>query len=224
MKRQKMMAAADSKEQNLCKPLPSGTASRQWRSPCCPSFFLSIPRLAVLPLLLAILLLVSPLPGIGLRHDDARASGVPLLMPIKKKPPALDFLLEDLNGKVWQLADLKGKVVVINFWAISCPVCRVEMPTLEKLWRKFGKMDVQVLTIHVGHTEAEIRRFVEELDLKLPVLHDPSKKISRSWGVFNLPVTFVLDTEGKLAYIAFGGRNWLNPEIIRTIIALRPPL
>jgi len=199
-------------------------AARKCRRQDSLPFFLPRPLLAVLPLLLAFLLLVSPLPGMGLRHDDARASGVPLLMPIKKKPPALDFMLEDMSGKVWQLADLKGKVVIINFWAISCPVCRVEMPTLEKLWRKLGKMDVQVLTIHVGHTEPEIRRFIEELNLKLPVLHDPSKKISRSWGVFNLPVTFVLDTEGKLAYIAFGGRNWLNPEIIRTIIALRPPL
>ena len=147
-----------------------------------------------------------------------------LLMPIRKKPPALDFLLEDLNGKTWQLSDLKGKIVVINFWAVSCPVCRVEMPTLEKFWEKMRKVDVQVLTIHVGHSEQEVRDFVKDLGLKLPVLHDPSKRISRSWGVFNLPVTFVLDTQGRLAYIAFGGRNWLNAEIIDMIMALRPPL
>lgn len=152
------------------------------------------------------------------------AYDVRLLMPMPKKPPALDFILEDLNGNVWQLSRLKGKVVVINFWAISCPVCRVEMPTLEKFWEKMSKVDVQVLTIHVGHTEEEIREFIKEHDLKLPVLHDPSKKISRSWGVFNLPVTFVLDIQGKLAYIAFGGRNWLNPEIASMIMALRPPL
>ncbi len=169
--------------------------------------------LALAVLLLA--LLAAPL---------AQAFDGRLLMPIRKKPPALDFLLEDLNGKSWQLSDLKGKVVVINFWAVSCPVCRVEMPTLEKFWQKMHKVDVQVLTIHVGHTEQEIRDFIKELGLKLPVLHDPSKKISRSWGVFNLPVTFVLDTEGKLAYIAFGGRNWLNPSIINMIMALRPPL
>ena len=154
----------------------------------------------------------------------ASAVDVRLLMPIRKKPPALDFLLEDMNGRSWQLSQLKGKVVVINFWAVSCPVCRVEMPTLEKFWERMRKVDVQVLTIHVGHTVPEIRDFIREHDLKLPVLHDPSKKIARSWGVFNLPVTFVLDTEGRLAYIAFGGRNWLNPEIASMIMALRPPL
>ncbi len=165
-----------------------------------------------------LLALFTLLPGAAGAYD------VRLLTPIKKKPPALDFLLEDMNGKSWQLSALKGKVVVINFWAVSCPVCRVEMPTLEKFWQRMRKVDVQVLTIHVGHTEQEIRDFIRQYDLKLPVLHDPSKKISRSWGVFNLPVTFVLDTEGKLAYIAFGGRNWLNPEIASMIMALRPPL
>ncbi len=156
--------------------------------------------------------------------DVAGAYDVRLLMPIKKKPPALDFLLEDMNGKSWQLSRLKGKIVVINFWAVSCPVCRVEMPTLEKFWQKMRRIDVQVLTIHVGHTAREIRDFINEHGLKLPVLHDPSKKISRAWGVFNLPVTFVLDTQGRLAFIAFGGRNWLNPEIASMILALRSPL
>ena len=83
---------------------------------------------------------------------------------------------------------------------------------------------MQVLTIHVGGTEKEVRDFVRQYKLNLPVLHDPFKRVARAWGVFQLPITFVLDTEGKLAYVAFGGRNWLNPEIANMVLALRPPL
>ncbi len=154
----------------------------------------------------------------------AQAGDVKLLLPVSKKPPALDFVLEDLNGRVWQLSRLKGKVVVINFWSISCPVCRVEMPALEKLWKKLGKLDVQVLTIHVGHKEEEVREFIRRRNLTLPVLHDPQKSVAHAWGVFTQPITFVLNPEGRVAYMAFGGRNWLNPSIERMILALQPPL
>jgi len=177
----------------------------------------------VFPLLLMALVFV--LAPAVLAPKPAQAVDVRLLMPVKKKPPALDFMMDDLtSNKVWQLSDLRGKVVVINFWAISCPVCRVEMPTLQKFWERMKKVDVEVLTIHVGHTEKEVRKFIRDYDLKLPVLHDPFKRVARAWGVFNLPITFVLDTNGKLAYVAFGGRNWLNPEITSMIMALRPPL
>ena len=154
----------------------------------------------------------------------ARAEGMKLLTPIHKKPPVPDFVLEDLNGNIWQLSRLKGKVVIINFWSISCPVCRVEMPALEKLWKKLGKLDVQVLTIHVGHDKKDVIEFIREHDLSLPVLHDANKSVARAWGVFTQPITFVLDTNGRVAYMAFGGRNWLNPTLERMILALRPPL
>ena len=173
--------------------------------------------------LLAVLALLLTPAMVSLR--PAQAVDVRLLMPVKKKPPALDFLMDDLNSdKAWQLSDLRGKVVVINFWAVSCPVCRVEMPALQKFWRRMKKVDVQVLTIHVGHTEKEVRDFIREYGIEMPVLHDPFKRVARAWGVFNLPITFVLDPDGKLAYVAFGGRNWLNPEITEMILALRPPL
>jgi peroxiredoxin len=176
----------------------------------------------IVRLLMVLALLLAPA---MFAPKPAQAMDVRLLMPVKTKPPALDFMMDDLtNGKVWRLSDLRGKVVVINFWAISCPVCRVEMPTLQEFWRRMKKMDVQVLTIHVGHTEAEVKKFVRENHLQLPVLHDPFKRVARSWGVFNLPITFVLNPDGKLAYVAFGGRNWLNPEIANMILALRPPL
>ena len=152
------------------------------------------------------------------------AQGVQLLTPVYKKPPALDFMLEDMNGKVWQLSKLKGKVVVINFWSISCPVCRVEMPALEQMWKKLGKLDVQVLTIHVGHRKEEVLEFMKKNNLTLPILHDPKKSVARSWGVFTEPITFVLNPEGKVAYMAFGGRNWMNPMLHRMILALQPPL
>ena len=187
------------------------------------TFPLSIPRprRVVKALMMALVALFCIVAFAGTPSAEAK---VRLLTPVLKKPPALDFVLEDLNRNVWQLSKLKGKVVVINFWAISCPVCRVEMPTLERFWKKMSRLDVQVLTIHVGHSESEVRSYVAKHNLKLPILHDPKKSIARSWGVFNLPVTFVLNPDGRVAYVAFGGRNWMNPTLARMILALQPPL
>ncbi len=151
-------------------------------------------------------------------------ASVRLLMPVKKKPRAKDFELKDLEGRAWRLSDLRGKVVVINFWATSCPVCRVEMPSLQGLWRELRKVDVQVITIHKGGSKEDIRAFADKYYLQLPILHDADEQVSRAWGVFRLPITFVLDTDGQLAFIAFGGRNWRNPQITRIIMSLLPPL
>ena len=187
------------------------------------TFSLSIPRLrGVMKTLMMALVALSCVATLA--SVPVASAKVRLLTPVMKKPPALDFVLEDLNRRVWQLSKLRGKVVVINFWAISCPVCRVEMPTLERFWEKMSKLDVQVLTIHVGHKESEVRKFVASHKLSLPVLHDPKKDVARSWGVFSLPITFVLNPDGRVAYVAFGGRNWMNPTLARMILALQPPL
>lgn len=166
-----------------------------------------------------------PAPHNGaLAFSTSAQANVRLLMPVTKKPMGKEFALKDLQGKTWRLSDLRGKVVVINFWATSCPVCRVEMPSLQSLWRSLRKVGVQVLTIHKGGTIGEIRAFAEKYALQLPILHDADGSVSNAWGALRLPLTMVLDQQGRVAFMAFGGRNWRNPQIARIIMTLLPPL
>ncbi len=148
-----------------------------------------------------------------------------MLRPAGKNVPAPNFRLEDLNGKVWQLSDLRGKVVVVNFCAdVARSFCSPELLMLQKLWRKLGNHDVEMFVIDVSDSKERARAYYRKLSLNLPVLHDPSKKTIISWGIPVVPATFVVDAKGKIAYITFGGleNKWLDPERIRFIISLLP--
>jgi peroxiredoxin len=86
------------------------------------------------------------------------------------------------------------------------------------------KAGVQVLTIHKGGDIESVRKFAEKYALQLPILHDADEKVVKEWGVLQLPLTLVVDPEGHVAFMAFGGRNWRNPQIARLIMTLLPPL
>ena len=159
-----------------------------------------------------------------LAPNIAAADDIQTLISVKKRPPALDFKLMDLNGRVWRLSDMRGKVIVLNFCGLWAPPCRKELPALQKFWQCANKFGVQVLVIDTGDKkEREVREFVKRHNLKFPVLLDPSNHVSKEYGVNAVPVTFVLDTEGKLAYVAYGNRNWMDPKFVARILALHLP-
>ena len=148
-----------------------------------------------------------------------------LMTPLGHKAAPLDFTLKDVNtGKPVRLSSLRGKVVVVNFWSTACPACREELPTLQKLWRKMKGMDVAVLTVHIGGDAEKVRAFLKEKGVNMPVLLDDGENVAKSWGALHLPVTYVLNPDGKLAFVAYGARNWQNPQIARLLTALISPL
>ncbi len=113
----------------------------------------------------------------------------------KREHPA--FALKDLFGKTWTFAELRGKVVVVNFWATWSPPCRKEMPDLEALYGRFGSQGLVVLGIS-DEEAAKVEPFIRERKISFPVLLDPGRKVNEMFVVEGIPKTFVYDREGNL--------------------------
>ncbi len=109
----------------------------------------------------------------------------------------LDFTLRDLSGKSWTFSELRGKVVLVNFWATWCPPCRKEMPDLETLYQRFSARGFVVLSISDEKAE-KVEPFIRERKVLFPVLLDPERKVNEMFVVEGIPKSFVYDREGKL--------------------------
>jgi peroxiredoxin len=108
-----------------------------------------------------------------------------------------DFVLSDLHGKTWTLKDLRGQVVLVNFWATWCPPCRREMPDLEALYHHFKKQGFVVLAIS-DEDERKVRPFIDENGFTYPILLDPGRKVHQQYDIEGIPKSFVYDRDGKL--------------------------
>jgi peroxiredoxin len=108
-----------------------------------------------------------------------------------------EFTLTDLSGKSWTFSDLRGKVVLVNFWATWCPPCRKEMPDLETLYERFGSKGFVVLGIS-DEEAATVEPFILERKVSFPVLLDPGRKVNDAFVVEGIPKSFVYDRDGKL--------------------------
>ncbi len=158
-------------------------------------------RIEVLVVVLAGLLL----PAAAL----AQGSG---FAPIAEPPahPALN--LPDMDGKTVDLASLRGRVVVVNFWATWCPPCRREFPSLGRLQKLFKPQDLTVVAVNVGEDADTIFAFAGNPDIA--VLLDRDSRAMGAWKAKGLPSTFVLDREGRVVLRAVGGREFDTPDIL----------
>jgi peroxiredoxin len=110
-----------------------------------------------------------------------------------------DFTLTDLQGKSWTLKDLRGKVVLLNFWATWCPPCRKEMPDLEALYLKFKDKDQGFVVLAISDEDAaKVSPFLAERNITYPVLLDPGRKVNEQFQIEGIPKSFVYDRSGKL--------------------------
>jgi peroxiredoxin len=108
-----------------------------------------------------------------------------------------DFMLADLQGKVWHLQELRGKVVLVNFWATWCPPCRKEMPDLATLYSRFKDQGLVVLAIS-DEEAAKVNPFIAERKIGYPILLDPGRAVNEAFHVEGIPKSFVYDRTGKL--------------------------
>jgi cytochrome c biogenesis protein CcmG, thiol:disulfide interchange protein DsbE len=133
---------------------------------------------------------------------DGKAAGLPPAPAVGH--PAPDFTLTALVGSQVRLADLRGRPVVLNFWATWCPPCRAEMPQLEAASRRYSD---QVAVIGVNQVEpaGTVQVFANEVGLTYPIPLDSSGTASRLYGVRSLPTTFFIDREGVIRQIQVGG-------------------
>ena len=108
-----------------------------------------------------------------------------------------DFTLTELNGKPWTLKQLRGKVVLVNFWATWCPPCRKEMPDLETLYSQFKEQGLVILAIS-DEDAAKVKPFVAKQKVTYPILLDPGRKVNELFEVVGIPKTFIYDRDGRL--------------------------
>ena len=108
-----------------------------------------------------------------------------------------DFTLKDLTGKPWRLRELRGKTVLVNFWATWCGPCRKEMPDLETLYNRFKDRGLVVLAIS-DEDAAKVQPFIAQQRYTFPVLLDPDRKVTQAFRLDGVPKTFVFDRSGKL--------------------------
>jgi peroxiredoxin len=139
------------------------------------------------------------------RATAGRGTSAEVAKLVGKAAP--DFSLKDLAGTTVGLSDFKGKVVVLDFWAVWCAPCRKEMPIFEKLHREFDGKDAAVVTIDVDEPRATPAQYMKDEKLTFPVLIAQGTKIVEEYGVAAFPTTVVVDGEGKVAAFAVGGRS-----------------
>ena len=127
--------------------------------------------------------------------------------------PAPDFAFE-LNGNPARLADLRSKVVVLNFWATWCPPCVAEMASLNRLHSQLAPQGGMVLGVSVDEDGAAYEKFLRERQIIFPTYRDPSKKISSRYGTFMYPETYVINRDGRIARKIIGPQNWDSAELV----------
>ncbi len=116
--------------------------------------------------------------------------------------------LHDADGRLVDLAGLRGKLVFLNFWATWCVPCRREMPAMERLHRAYAERGLAVVAVNVKESPREVKAFMEQMGLTFSAPLDPDGAVARSFGVRALPVTYLVDRDGKILWKAQGRREW----------------
>ena len=120
---------------------------------------------------------------------------------------APDIVLSDQNGTQFQLSNLRGKAVVLNFWASWCPPCRAEMPDLQAIHQEYAAQELLILGVNATSQDSvsDALEFANAMGLTFPILLDESGSASRAYQVNALPTTFFINADGVIEEVVYGG-------------------
>src|SRR5579862_2558785 len=150
------------------------------------------------PLALIVVALVVAF-GIYVGYHKARRSGGSMTSHVARSSPAPDFSLQSLDGKTTHLSDFRGKAVLLNFWATWCGPCKIEMPWLVDMQKKYGPQGLQIVGVAMDDTDdKEIGEFAHKMGVNYIVLKGSEKVGDLYGGVDRLPLTYYLDRSGKI--------------------------
>jgi len=153
--------------------------------------------------------------GAAAYWSRATPAGRPAAFPITRAAEpiaATEFELVDLAGRPFRLRDLRGRVVLLNFWATWCGPCREEMPALGTLATELGPRGLAVVGVNYKESKSGIEAFLRERQLSIPVVLDKQGAVAERYQVYALPVTVVLNRRGMVVGTVLGGRDWVGPD------------
>ena len=134
---------------------------------------------------------------------------------------APDFTLKSHNGENLRLSELRGEVVMINFWASWCGPCRQEMPLLEELYSEYQPLGFTILGVNVEEDSSKAKAMLSEIPVSFPVLFDNRSQVSKLYDVVAMPSTILVDRDGNVRYLHHGykpGYEQTYQEQVRTLI------
>ena len=130
---------------------------------------------------------------------------------------AHDFAGKMMDAKSVNLQDYRGRFVLLNFWATWCSPCLKEMPDLENAYNEMGQEKLVVLAVGMGESVEKIKVFFNKYGFTFPLLADNRMKITKLYGVRNIPVTYLIDPDGVVLGRALGVRDWASPDLLAFI-------
>ena len=134
--------------------------------------------------------------------------------PLGRGSPAPSFVLEQVGGGRVSLDELRGRVILLNFWATWCKPCEDEMPAMERLYRRLGGSDFELLAVSVDNDPALVGEFRERLGLSFPILLDPDQRVAADYQTYRFPESLVIDRDGRVIERYIGPKDWDAPSYL----------
>ena len=153
----------------------------------------------------------------------AIAAALAVALPVLAGPtgtPAPGFSLASSSGTEVSLAQYRGEVVMINFWASWCGPCRQEFPLLESIYKKYGKMGFTLLGVNVEPDSQAANEWLKQTPVSFPILYDKDSKVSKLYDVAGMPSTVIIDRSGKLRMLHRGYKPGDENEYLDSIRTL----
>lgn len=145
---------------------------------------------------------------------------LPLFGAVDTNAPAPDFTLNAQSGKPVELTQFKGQVVMLNFWASWCGPCRQEMPLLDSIYKKYGKLGFTMIGVNVEPDSKAANDWLKQTPVTFPILYDTDSKVSKLYGVSGMPSTVILDRKGTVRMIHHGYKPGDEGEYLSSIRSL----
>jgi peroxiredoxin len=134
--------------------------------------------------------------------------------------PAPDFTLNSRSGKPLSLAQYKGQVVMLNFWASWCAPCKQEMPLLETIQKKYGKLGFTLIGVNVEPDSQAANAVLEKIPVSFPIVYDTESKVSKLYEVSGMPSTVIIDRKGQVRLLHKGYKPGDENQYLNSIRAL----
>ncbi len=141
--------------------------------------------------------------------------------PVVAGTNSINFVTNDLDGKLRRLDEFKGKVIFLNLWATWCKPCEEEMPSMQRVYDVLKGRNFEMIALSVDTEGPEVvREFVERYGLTFPVFLDPKGKIKNGYKTTGVPETFIIDQNGVIAEKIWGPRNWDDKRNMKMVLDL----